>query len=179
MHDNMKYYSGLSELQDVVVDEIESLAPIEHHELYEKGRKAYNAKNWEKSVEYFEASIKEYTKAYEQCKTLCEVDVEERQQYINGGIYGYHMQLLLCTLDCPRKLSMMFNYPQSSFLSKQFDFLHYSYVQRKYFAYCLAHNELPDFYKFKRDDHLPSFRKTRSSFKAYFRPTRLSLLIFI
>ncbi|XP_028399716.1 prolyl 3-hydroxylase 2-like [Dendronephthya gigantea] len=129
MHGNMKYYSGLPELQDVIVDEIESLAPIEHHELYEKGRKAYNAKNWEKSVEFFEASIKEYVKTYEECKTLCEVDVEERQQYIQGGIYGYHMQLLLCTLDCPRKLSMLLNHPQSNFLSKQFDFLHYSYVQ--------------------------------------------------
>jgi hypothetical protein len=132
MHDNMKYYSGLPELQDIVVDDIESLAPIEHHELYEMGRKAYNAKNYSKTVEYFEASIKEYIRAYEECKTLCEVKVEGRQQYIRGGIYGYHMQLLLCTLDCPRKLSMLLNYPQPGYLSKQFDFLHYSYTQRKY-----------------------------------------------
>ena len=132
MQDNMKYYSGLPELQDINVDEIESLAPIEHHELYEKGRKAYNAKNWEKAVEFFEASIKEYTTAYKECKTLCEMEEKEKQQYTSGGVYGYHMQLLLCTLDCPRKLSAMFNYPQPSFLSKQFDFLHYSYTQRKY-----------------------------------------------
>ena len=133
MHDNMKYYSGLPELQDIIVDEIESLAPIEHHELFEKGRKAYNAKNYEKCVEYLEASIKQYTKAYKECKTFCEVEVEGRQQYISGGVYGYHMQVLLCTLHCPRRLSMMLNYPQPGFLSKQFDFLHYSYTQCKYF----------------------------------------------
>ena len=133
MHDNMKYYSGLPELQDIIVDEIESLAPIEHHELFEKGRKAYNAKNYEKCVEYLEASIKQYTKAYKECKTLCEVEVEGRQQYISGGVYGYHMQVLLCTLHCPRRLSMLLNYPQPGFLSKQFDFLHYSYTQCKYF----------------------------------------------
>ena len=132
MHDNMKYYSSLPELQDIKVDEIESLAPIEHHELYEKGRKAYNAKNYEKSAEYIEASIKEYMKAYKECKTLCEVDVEGRQQYIQGGIYGYHMHLLLCTLDCPRQLSKLLNYPQAGYLSKQLDFLHYSYTQSKY-----------------------------------------------
>jgi hypothetical protein len=132
MHGNMKYYSDLPELQDIIVDDIESLAPIPHHELYEKGRKAYNAKDWEKSIEYFEASLKEYTQAYKECKTLCEIDVEERQQYIYGGIYGYHMQLLLCTLDCPRKLSMLLNYPQAGFLGKQFDYLHYSYNRRKY-----------------------------------------------
>ena len=131
MKDNMKYYGDLPELQDIVFDDIESLAPIEHHELYEKGRRAYNAKDWEKSVEYFEESIKEYTRAYNECKCLCEVEVDDRQQYIRGGIYGYHMQLLLCTLDCPRKLSMMFNYPQAGYISKQYDFLHFSYIQRK------------------------------------------------
>lgn len=131
MQDNMKYYSELPELQDINVEEIESLAPIEHHELYEKGRKAYNVKNWEKSIEFFEKSIEEYVKAYKECKTFCEVEVEGRHQYTPGGIYGYHMQLLLCTLNCPRKLSMLFNYPQPGFLSKQFDFLHFSYNQRK------------------------------------------------
>ena len=131
MHDNMKYYTGLPELQDIDVDNIESLAPIEHHELYEKGRKAYNAKNWDDSVKYFEASIKEYTNAYKECQTLCEHHIEARQQYIYGGIYGYHMQLLLCTLDCPRRLSMLLNYPQPGYLSKQYDFLHFSYNQRK------------------------------------------------
>ena len=132
MHDNMKFYSNLPELQDINVNEIESLAPIEHHELYEKGRKAYNAKDWGKCTEYLEASLKEYTQAYKECKTLCEVQVQGRQQYIYGGIYGYHMQLLICTLDCPRRLSMMMNYPQAGHFSKQFDFLHYSYSQRKY-----------------------------------------------
>ena len=132
MHDNMKFYTGLPELQDIDVDEIESLAPIGHHELYEKGRKAYNGKNWEKCIEYLEASIKEYTQAYKECKTLCELRVEERQQYIAGGIYGYHMQVLICTLNCPRRLSMILNYPQPGHLSKQFDFLHYCYSQRKY-----------------------------------------------
>ena len=120
----------MTELKDYNVDV--SLEPIKHHELYEKGRVAYNEKNWQDAVKYFEEALKEYAKAYRECQINCDVEMENKHQYYSGGVYGYHMQLLYCRLDCPRKLSMMYRYPQKGFLAKHYDYLQFSYGQRKY-----------------------------------------------
>ena len=130
MNENMKFYKTLPEITEE--DSDTNLAPVMHHELYERGRRAYNEQKWQETVDIFEEALKEYLKAYKECQTLCDVRLESTQQYIPGGLYGYHVHLLLCRLDCPRKLSMIFNYPQPGHLSKYFDFLHYSYNRSKY-----------------------------------------------
>lgn len=127
VNDNMKYYQELPELRDLDFDTVESLEPVQHHELYEKGRKAYLAERWQETVDYYEEALKEYRKAYTECQMICDIEMEKTQQYIAGGVYAYHMQLLLCRLDCPRQLSKLLNYPQPGYFSQHYDFLQYSY----------------------------------------------------
>lgn len=127
---NMKFYKEMPELKDVDIDVI--LAPVKHHELYEKGRIAYNEERWVETVNYFEEALKEYIKAYKECQMFCDIELENHHQYIPGGVYGFHAQLLLCRLGCPKKLSMLLNFPQPGYLSKHFDFLHFAYYKRKY-----------------------------------------------
>ncbi|KAK3713150.1 hypothetical protein QZH41_010042 [Actinostola sp. cb2023] len=124
MLDNMKYYKSLAMVTD---DLIFSLEPVPHVILYFKATKLYEVQDWPATITTFEETLKEYYKAYEECKYQCD-DVREKNQILGkAGLFDVYVDVLRCRSECPAKLATLHGNVVDKYLPR-----HYNYLQMSY-----------------------------------------------
>ncbi|XP_032242819.2 prolyl 3-hydroxylase 2 isoform X2 [Nematostella vectensis] len=124
MLDNMKYYKSLPIVTD---DLMISFEPMLHQEKYFKAVKFYEEQKFELAVEGFEETLKEYYKAYERCKLMCEEKRESNKMLGRSGLYGVYVDVLSCRAQCPIELATVKGHTVDKYLAR-----HYNYLQMSY-----------------------------------------------
>lgn len=129
MLDNMKFYKSLALITD---DLMFSLEPVPHIVAYFKAVKHYEGNQWQDAVNAFEETLKEYYKAYEECRYSCEEKREKNMFLGKAGLFDAYVDVLRCRSECPNKLATLHNNVVPKYLPRHYNYLQMAYWQGQF-----------------------------------------------